>query len=70
MDLHIVFGCGYARVMPTQASGVSHLIHDDYDNGEEYLAMHGQRLVALPTQEVERPSAEFVRWHNEQRYLG
>lgn len=69
-DLHALFDRGYMTVTPEMRVEVSRRIHDDYDNGEEYLAMHGQRLVALPAQEAERPSAEFVRWHNEQRYLG
>jgi len=69
-DLHALFDQGYITVTPDMHVEVSHRIHDDFDNGKEYLAMHGRRLVALPAQKLEWPSEEFVRWHNEQRYLG
>jgi len=69
-DLHALFDRGYMTVTPDLHVEVSRRIHEEFDNGKEYLAMHGRRLVALPTHEVERPSAEFVQWHNEHLYLG
>jgi putative restriction endonuclease len=38
--------------------------------GEHYYALHGSPLVHVPERCIERPSPEFVRWHNENRFLG
>lgn len=67
-DLHILFDRGYMTVTEDYHIEVSRRIKEEFDNGEEYYRMHGQKLLVLPGQEIERPSQEFVRWHNEQVY--
>jgi putative restriction endonuclease len=69
-DLHILFDRGYLTVTEEHKVEVSRSIKEEFENGEEYYAMHGQDLLVLPAREVERPALEFLRWHNEQVYRG
>jgi putative restriction endonuclease len=49
---------------------VSGRIKEQYENGRIYYALHGQPLVQLPERELERPSQEFIEWHNNNVYAG
>jgi HNH endonuclease len=68
-DLHTLFDRGYVTVTPTLDLEVSRRIREDFENGRHYYALHGER-VREPTDRGQRPSAEFLRWHNEEAYLG
>lgn len=68
-DLHILFDRGYVTVTPDYHVEVSRRIKEEFDNGRDYYAHHGERLRVLPQDEVEQPSPDFLRWHNEQRFL-
>ena len=48
---------------------VSKRIKEDYGNGREYYAFHGKKLAEVPEQLNERPSSQFLIWHNENVYL-
>jgi putative restriction endonuclease len=48
---------------------VSGRVREDYGNGRSYCPLHGSAL-RLPSAEWDRPRAEFIRWHNENVYLG
>jgi putative restriction endonuclease len=39
-------------------------------SGRDYYTHAGQRLAVVPDAPDERPSAEFLRWHNEHVFLG
>ena len=69
-DLHTLFDDGYLTITDELRVEVSQRIKAEFQNGREYYAHHGKALVALPGQPDERPSAEFLRWHNERVYLG
>jgi len=69
-DLHNLFDRGYLTVTTDLRIEVSQGIHEEFNNGREYLRLHGQPLVQVPRAAVERPSPEFLRWHNENRYRG
>jgi putative restriction endonuclease len=69
-DLHNLFDRGYLTVTEDHVIEASRTIREQFENGEEYYRMHGQRLAVLPPDEIERPSPEFLRWHNEQVYRG
>jgi putative restriction endonuclease len=69
-DLHILMDRGYMTLSDDLHVEVSRRIKEDFENGRDYYALHGQRLAVLPEREVERPSREFLRWHREHRYLG
>jgi putative restriction endonuclease len=68
-DLHTLFDRGYLTVTPDLQLEVSRRIRDDFDNGRHYYALHGRR-IRIPGDPTERPSGEFLRWHNEEAYLG
>ena len=48
---------------------VSRRIREEFTNGRDYYALHGKQ-IALPSALEHRPAADFLRWHNEQRYRG
>ncbi len=68
-DLHILFDRGYVTVTPEYRLEVSRRLKADFDNGEEYLARHGQPIW-VPGSPKWRPNPEFLAWHNERRYVG
>lgn len=65
-DLHKLFDIGFLTVTPELRVEVSKKIKEEYENGREYYAHHGQELKILPAASLDRPSAEFLRWHNEE----
>ncbi len=60
---------GPVTVDPDHHFLVSRRIREEFENGRDYYALHG-REIRLPEREIDRPSAEFLRWHNEERFLG
>jgi putative restriction endonuclease len=68
-DMHILFDKGYITVTPDFRTEVSKRIETNFQNGKEYYKFHGKRLEVLPAQQNERPSADFLRWHNEHRFI-
>jgi putative restriction endonuclease len=68
-DLHRLFDLGYLTVTPEHALLVSDRLKADYDNGSTYYPLEGP-LRNLPRGGGEQPSKEFLRWHNENVYLG
>ena len=67
-DLHTLFDQGYVSVTPEYRIEVSARLKSDFGNGKDYLVLRG-RSIALPTNQKERPAAEFLAWHNENRFL-
>jgi putative restriction endonuclease len=49
---------------------ISRRIKEEFENGREYYAHHGQALANLPNDVAERPSEAFLNWHNENIYSG
>ena len=47
----------------------SRRIHDDFDNGKYYYALHG-RLIAAPLAAAFRPDPAALAWHNDHRFKG
>ena len=64
-DLHILFDRGYLTVTPEYKIEVSRKIKEEFNNGNHYYAFHGKELYALPRLIQDRPSIDFIRWHNE-----
>lgn len=69
-DLHILFEGGYVTVNPDLAIEVSKRIKEEFSNGKEYYALHGKPLAIIPTTSTDRPSADFLDWHNAHVYKG
>jgi putative restriction endonuclease len=68
-DIHCVFDSGYATVDTSYRFIVSNKVKEIFDNGDEYRRLHGKPLH-LPRSTSDWPNPEFLRWHNENRFLG
>jgi putative restriction endonuclease len=67
-DLHKLFDVGYVTVTPELKLEVSPRLREEWHNGREYYAHHGQPLSFMPTEASNRPRVEYLRWHNEEVY--
>jgi putative restriction endonuclease len=68
-DIHSLFDRGYVTVTPSHHFEVSRRIRDEFENGRDYYALHG-RSVQVPQRADQKPEAEALIWHNENRFLG
>ncbi|SFD42037.1 putative restriction endonuclease [Lentibacillus persicus] len=68
-DIHTLFDRGYITINEEHQVEVSKRIKADYGNGREYYALHGKKLAEMPDFKKERPSPEFLLWHNENMFL-
>jgi putative restriction endonuclease len=64
-DLHKLFDRGYLTVTPDFHVEVSPRIKEEFDNGKYYYGLNGIKMGVLPEEVSERPSSEYLRWHNE-----
>lgn len=67
-DLHILFDKGYVTVTPDHRVEVSSRLKSDFENGREYYRWHGG-LIVVPQDPRQRPSQDFLVWHNEQCFI-
>ena len=63
-DVHTLFDRGYLTVTPEYRVEVSGRIREEFDNGKEYYAIHGQS-IHIPEAMEFRPSRQSLIWHNE-----
>lgn len=68
-DIHTLFDRGYITIDEDLRIEVSKRIKEDYGNGREYYAFHGKKLAEIPENVQERPSKQFLRWHNENVFI-
>jgi putative restriction endonuclease len=68
-DLHALFDHGYITINPSLVVEVSHKIKEEFENGRDYYRLHGGN-IRLPVNLKDRPSKEYLEWHNEHIYLG
>ena len=68
-DVHRLFDAGYITVTPEYRVEASQRMREDFNDGENYLRLHGSR-VSVPQAEDQRPSREVLAWHNENRFKG
>jgi putative restriction endonuclease len=68
-DLHALFDKGYVTITPSIKFEVSRKIKEEYENGKDYYRLQGSPLW-LPSSPINRPSQEYIKWHNENKYLG
>lgn len=69
-DWHRLFDDGYVTVTPDYRIEVSRRIREEFENGREYYRHHGGALATTPDEAWQRPSQDFIRWHNENIYRG
>ena len=68
-DLHRLFDRGYLTVTTDWRIEVSGRLKGDYKNGRSYYPFHGQQ-IKVPVDLACRPKQEYLRWHNDNVYLG
>jgi putative restriction endonuclease len=68
-DLHTLFDMGYVTITPDYHFEVSKHVREDYENGHEYYAFHGE-IIHVPNRPVYKPSSENLAWHNQNVYRG
>jgi|SRR5271170_618557 len=68
-DIHSLFDRGYVTVTPARRFEVSRRIRDEFENGRDYYAMHGN-LIRVPNRSELQPDPVALGWHNENRFLG
>ncbi len=68
-DLHALFDKGYITITPTMHIEVSRRIKEEFENGRDYYRHHGDS-IRLPINPPDRPSPEFLEWHNTNIYRG
>jgi putative restriction endonuclease len=67
-DLHALFDQGYVTITPSLKFQVSNKIKEEFENGRDYYSLQGRELW-LPDNPANRPSQEYIKWHNNNRYL-
>lgn len=68
-DIHSVFDAGYVTIKDDFTFSVSKKVKEVFNNGEEYLRLHGSP-VRRPDRQADWPDRDLLRWHNKDRYLG
>ncbi len=63
-DIHRLFDQGYVTVTPDHRFVVSKRLAADFDNGLAYYKRDG-KPVRLPASHRDQPSADLLRWHND-----
>jgi putative restriction endonuclease len=63
-DLHILFDDGYLTVTEDLTVKISRNIKNRFENGHEYYRYQDKRLEIVPDALGQRPSPEFLHWHN------
>ena len=67
-DLHTLFDRGYITITNDYHVAVSRRIRDEFSNGREYYALEGKTLQITPQSAADRPSKEFLEWHQNNRF--
>jgi len=63
-DLHKLFDKYLITITSDYRVEVSSRIKEEYENGRDYYALHGRKLVVLPEKKEKYPAKEFINWHN------
>lgn len=64
-DFHKLFDAGLVTVTPDLRVEVSPRIREQWFNGKPYYRLHGKTLLNVPQEPADRPSEDFLSWHNE-----
>lgn len=69
-DFHKLFDSGLVTVTPDLRVEVSSQIKEQWFNGKPYYRLHGKTLLNVPQEPANRPSKDFLSWHNENCFQG
>jgi putative restriction endonuclease len=69
-DIHKLFDKGYMTITHDYKIEVSKRIKQEFENGREYYRYHGNSLLTLPNRDIDKPSNQFIEWHNQNIYKG
>lgn len=69
-DIHKLFDNGYLTITNNLIVEISKRIKEEYENGREYYKLHGNSIVNLPMKLNDRPSLQFLEWHNNNVFNG
>ena len=69
-DFHTLYDRGYITVDENMTVEVSTRIKEDFGNGREYYTHHGSKLIVLPERMDQMPDPQYLKWHNDNIYLG
>ncbi len=61
-DVHALFDLGYLTITPDLTIRASRRLRDEFNNGEDYRRLDGQRLWVPPTV-ARQPHPELLEWH-------
>lgn len=67
-DIHSVFDAGYVTFDDDLRMVVSDRVRTEFNNGNEYRRLHGQRLI-VPVAMEARPDLKQLRWHQQSKFL-
>jgi putative restriction endonuclease len=68
-DLHSLFDKGYITISTSNTVMVSGKIKEEFDNGRDYYRLQNSP-IQLPENPADRPSRDYLEWHNSNIYLG
>lgn len=66
-DIHSLFDAGYVTITPELHFEVSPRIREEFSNGRQYYALHGQ-TIAVPDNPRLQPDRSALRWHNDEMF--
>jgi putative restriction endonuclease len=67
-DLHALFDKGYVTITPSMKFAVSRRIKEEFENGRDYYNLQ-DREIRLPLNPANQPSQEYIKWHNDNKFL-
>ena len=68
-DLHALFDKGYMTITSSMEVEISRRIREEFENGRDYYRLQGS-TIRLPTGTENRPSLDYIAWHNSNIYRG
>jgi HNH endonuclease len=68
-DFHKLFDTGLVTIEPDYTIRISSRIRDRYFNGKAYYRLNGRKLESIPDDPSDCPRTDYLRWHNERRFM-
>jgi putative restriction endonuclease len=69
-DMHKLYDSGYITLTKEYRVLISRKIKEEFENGKEYYKFHGNELLVLPENLLNRPNLSYIEWHNNNIYNG